>query len=71
MSEADMTDTADVLGFGSLSAEDSEGDRAEQSTPAYDEPRDTYPTDLPLEVDPADAVEQNREVAVDDDYPHE
>ncbi|TCN55040.1 hypothetical protein EV641_104305 [Rhodococcus sp. SMB37] len=71
MSEADMTGTSDAVEFQSLSTEDSEGDRVEQSTPAYDDPRDTFPSDLPLEVDPADAAEQNREVSVDDDYPHE
>ncbi|WP_226437787.1 hypothetical protein [Rhodococcus yananensis] len=66
-----MTDSSDAIGFEAVSDEDSEADRIEQATPVYPEPEDSLPVEVPLESDPADTVDQYREVPQDDDYPHE
>jgi hypothetical protein len=46
-----------------------EADVVEQHTSAAPDvdTRDEVPTEIPLEVDPGDAAEQSREVALDDD----
>ena len=45
-----------------------EADVAEQHTAATrDEPRDGAPAEIPLDADPADVSEQEREVGYDDD----
>ena len=63
----------DLRGTDDLRAtEVPEADRAEQLTPAADDPAEDRdePEATPLEVDPADAAEQRRSVPVDEDYPH-
>jgi hypothetical protein len=48
-----------------------EADRIEQEMPAEDEPADDEVTSVPLEVEPADVLEQSRVVPGDEDYPRE
>ncbi|MDV2476342.1 hypothetical protein ACWDTG_03975 [Rhodococcus zopfii] len=50
-----------------------EADRIEQATDAYDDEAadDVVPDQVPLEVDPGDAVEQSLSVPEDEDYPRE
>ncbi|WP_068163389.1 hypothetical protein [Rhodococcus phenolicus] len=50
-----------------------EADRIEQATDVYDDDADdeVVPEEVPLEVDPGDAVEQALTVPEDEDYPRE
>lgn len=65
-----MTESSNTIGFEAVTDEDSEADRIEQATPVYPEAEDELPREVPLESDPADTIDQFREVPQDDDYPH-
>lgn len=65
-----MTESSDALGFDDPTATDSEIDRVDGITPAYADAEDTIPTEVPLEADVADTVDQYREVPADEEYPH-
>lgn len=62
-----MTESSETTEFTELP----EADRIEQEMPAGDEPADDEVTSVPLEVEPADALEQSRVVPGDEDYPRE
>jgi hypothetical protein len=65
-----MTESVDTGEFAELP----EADRIEQVTEAYDDEEveeAVPPVEVPLEVDPADAVEQSLSVPEDEDYPRE
>ncbi|MCZ1071728.1 hypothetical protein [Rhodococcus sp. A5(2022)] len=62
-----MTESSEATEFTELP----EADRIEQEMPAEDEPADDEVTSVPLEVEPADALEQSRVVPGDEDYPRE
>lgn len=65
------TDAEDT-GNDAEAADVSEADLVEQLTPAEsdDDREESTPPSTPLEVNPADAAEQQRSVPLDEDYPH-